>query len=129
MSDFTSPDELIAAFGYQFPEDTAGKVVFCKSTFEIFSGLCQQIDAALGDDKRGFHWTDTRGGRFKFHVTPGIRSSDVAALCHAAKGLAGAVEQSGDATYTNELLSVKWWAPQSSSILNPEQLMAALPYM
>jgi hypothetical protein len=128
VSEVTNPDELITALGYQFPEVTAHNVVFSKSTFTVFAELCQQIDTALGDDKRGFYWTDTRTGRFRFHVTPSAPSRDLSQLCERAAASAGAVDQTEDATYTNEPLSVKWWAPIPFTTLNPEQLMAALPY-
>jgi hypothetical protein len=128
VNTFENPDVLIEAFGYQFPEQTAGKVVFRKATFHIFAEVCQQIDAALGDDKRGFHWSDTRTNRFKFNVTRGEKSSDLAQLCHGAMQLVAAVPDSEDLTYTNEPLTAKWWTTEPSSVMNPEQLIAALPY-
>ena len=124
-----TPTDLIATFGYQFPRETADKVVFTKATFQVFIDLCSSIDLALADDKRGFYWTDTRAGRFKFHVTPGLQSDDLSALCHQAKKYAAACQTHDDVTYTNEPLVSKWWAPQeSSNVPNPEQLIAALPY-
>jgi hypothetical protein len=79
------PSDIIAAFAYQFPRDTADKVVFTKATLHVFADLCYAVDLALGDDKRGFYWTDTKAGRFKFHVTPGLRSDDLSELCFLAK--------------------------------------------
>ena len=123
-----NPSDLIASFPYQFPRDTADKVVFTKATLQIFIDLCFSIDLALGDDNRGFYWTDTRAGRFKFHVTPGLRSADLSELCFLAKKRAFECQTDDDVTYTNEPLVAKWWAPQESNVLNPEQLIAALPY-
>lgn len=130
MTQYSNPDDLIKAFAYQFPQGTSLKVVFHKATFAIFASLCESIHQALGEDKRDFYWTDTLGNRFKFHVTPGARSADLADLCHQAKVLADAVDLSGDTTYTNEPLAVKWWSPSSADeVLNPDQLIATLPYM
>ena len=123
-----TPDAIIATFGYQFPRDTADKVVFTKATLHVFADLCFAVDLALGDDKRGFYWTDTRAGRFKFHVTPGLRSDDLSELCFLAKKRAFECQTDDDVTYTNEPLVAKWWAPQESNVLNPEQLIDALPY-
>jgi hypothetical protein len=122
------PDDLIASFPYQFPRETAGKVVFTRATLHVFAELCLAVDKALGENKRGFYWTDTRAGRFKFHVTPGLQSDDLSALCFQAKKRALEVETDDDVTYTNEPLVAKWWAPQESNVPNPEQLIAALPY-
>ena len=45
-----NPSEIIATYGYQFPRDTADKVVFTKAKLHIFSDLCFAVDLALGDD-------------------------------------------------------------------------------
>ncbi len=128
MISMNTPSDIIATFSYQFRRDTADKVVFRKDTLHVFADLCFSVDLVLGDDKRGFYWTDTRSGRFKFHVTPGLQSHDLSELCHLAKKHAFECKTDEEVTYTNEPLVAKWWAPQKSNVPNPEQLIAALPY-
>jgi hypothetical protein len=50
-----TPLELYKRFQYQFDGKNIGIGIF-KGWFPLFSKLCEDIDAALGDDKRGFHW-------------------------------------------------------------------------
>jgi len=124
----TTPTDLIATFPYQFPRETAGKVVFTRDTLQIFIDLSYSVDLLLAENNRGFYWTDTRVGRFQFHVTPGQKSDDISALCYQAKKYAAACTTDDDVTYTNEPLVAKWWAPEESKLINPDQLIDALPY-
>jgi hypothetical protein len=54
-----NPDDLIAAYPYQFEGENIGIVVL-RGWITIFSNLCTAIDDLLGADKRGFHWVQTK---------------------------------------------------------------------
>ena len=134
-----SPDDLIASFRCQFSAETAGNVVFLRDKQPIFVELCQAFDSALGKVKRGFQWTRVQTDQFKFHVDPGTRSSDFAALCRQAKSrvlkcsamFAITVSYSKDLkenSFTCEPHSSKLCTPESSSKeFSPDELIAALP--
>lgn len=54
-----TPAELKARYQYQF----AGPIIsmsFARGWFQIFVQLCEDIDVALGENKRGFHWTQLK---------------------------------------------------------------------
>jgi len=53
-----NPEQLISALPYQFAGDIG--IEFYRGWMGIFSRLCFAIDEALGDDKRGFHWTQVK---------------------------------------------------------------------
>lgn len=56
-----TPKQLREQFSYQFsyPMDE-GWYSFPRGWFPIFANLCRQIDELLGEDKRGFHWKQTK---------------------------------------------------------------------
>ena len=49
------PAQIIDRFPYMFAGANIGLSV-PKGWCQTFEALCQDIDAELGDDKRGFHW-------------------------------------------------------------------------
>lgn len=51
-----TPKQLREQFPYQFTRDVDEWYSFPRGWFPVFANLCWQIDALLGDDKRGFHW-------------------------------------------------------------------------
>jgi len=54
-----TPRELETRFPYMFQDKHLG-IGICKGWFPIFSKLCQEIDALLGEDKQGFHWVQVK---------------------------------------------------------------------
>jgi hypothetical protein len=54
-----NPDDLMAAYRYQFEAKNIG-IVFFKGWFQIFSELCIDIEVLLGPEKRRFHWTQVK---------------------------------------------------------------------
>lgn len=54
-----TPIDLIASFPYQFAGENIG-IEFYRGWMDLFSRLCFAIDEALGDDKRGFHWSQVK---------------------------------------------------------------------
>ena len=51
----TTPKDLRTRFPYQF-EGTSLGVAFTRGWFPLLVQLCTDVDAALGEDKRGFYW-------------------------------------------------------------------------
>lgn len=78
-------DELKCRFPYQF-ERLAPDVEFFPGWCAALARACEQIDATLGDDKRGWHWTQIKEKfgvarlyyRFGWSKTPTLRL-DIAA--------------------------------------------------
>lgn len=50
---------LVKAYPYMFTEKTLERTVFV-GWYEPFAELCCSIDAALGEDKHGFHWVQLK---------------------------------------------------------------------
>ena len=74
-------DALIARFPYQFASKHLG-INVSYGWVGIFEQLCTDIDALLGDDKRGFHWVQCKekhGGACFYYetekATMGVRIS------------------------------------------------------
>lgn len=55
-----TPRELKARFPYMFSQAGQFAFEFPKAWFPAFVALCEQIDALLGDKKRGFRWLQTK---------------------------------------------------------------------
>lgn len=51
----TTPKDLRTRFPYQFEGASLG-VAFTRGWFPLLVQLCTDVDAALGEDKRGFYW-------------------------------------------------------------------------
>jgi hypothetical protein len=60
MDPITTPRELKARFPYMFAKAGQYAFEFPKAWFPAFAALCEQIDALLGDKKRGFRWLQTK---------------------------------------------------------------------
>lgn len=54
-----TPKELQTRFPYMFGGKHLG-IGIAKGWFQSFETLCQDIDALLGEDKRGFHWIQVK---------------------------------------------------------------------
>lgn len=54
-----NPKQLKARFPYMFAGENIG-FSFYRGWFPLFAKLCEDIDALLGDDKRGFHWVQLK---------------------------------------------------------------------
>jgi hypothetical protein len=54
-----SPLELTAFYPYQFGGQNA-EFTFYRGWFRRFASLCAEIDQILGQDKRGFEWTQVK---------------------------------------------------------------------
>jgi hypothetical protein len=54
-----NPKELKARYPYQFAGEQIS-MSYSRGWFHLFSHLCADIDEALGDEKRGFHWTQVK---------------------------------------------------------------------
>jgi hypothetical protein len=69
-----NPKELRARYPYQF-QGPKISMSFSRGWFCLFAGLCADIDQALGEDKRGFHWTQVKekfgAVCLYFHLAPG----------------------------------------------------------
>lgn len=72
----SNPNALKAKFGYMFAGDNIG-ISISKGWFHIFEKLCVDIDEALGEDKRGFHWTQVKEkfGSARFYSALGKTST------------------------------------------------------
>lgn len=72
-----TPAELKARYTYQFSGPTIS-VSFTRGWFRIFAQLCDDIDVLLGEDKRGFHWTQVKEkfGVFRAHYQLGLGVAD-----------------------------------------------------
>ena len=64
--------ELQARYPYQFNEPELG-ISMAKGWVVVFAQLCADVDQVLGQDKRGFHWSQVKNkfgsGRFYFQFT------------------------------------------------------------
>jgi hypothetical protein len=73
-----NPDDLMAAYPYQFAGKNIG-IVFFKGWFQIFSDLCTDINVLLGTEKRGFHWTQAKAkfgvARFYYDIETAASST------------------------------------------------------
>jgi hypothetical protein len=74
-----NPKKLRARYPYQFAGEQIS-MSYSRGWFHLFSQLCADIDHALGDDKRGFHWTQVKekfgSARLYFQMTPGVSSDE-----------------------------------------------------
>lgn len=75
----TTPRSLKARFAYQF----SGPMISMSLTrgwFTIFEQLCKDIDYALGNDKRAFHWVQIKekfgSARVYFQMAAGISDKE-----------------------------------------------------
>lgn len=70
-----NPKELRARFPYQF-EGEAISMSYSRGWFRLFSRLCADIDQALGEDRRGFHWLQVKekfgAARMYFWLAEGV---------------------------------------------------------
>jgi hypothetical protein len=55
----TTPRQLKERFPYMFAGQNIG-FSFYRGWLALFENLCQDIDALLGQDKRGFHWVQLK---------------------------------------------------------------------
>lgn len=64
-----TPAELKARYPYQFNNPKSLGISFARGWFKGFAELCAEIDALLGDDKRGFVWAQVKEkfGSARFH--------------------------------------------------------------
>lgn len=53
--------ELQARYPYQFKDPELG-VSMAKGWVVVFAQLCADVDHVLGQDKRGFHWSQVPAG-------------------------------------------------------------------
>jgi len=84
----TRMNDLKARFNYQFAGPNIG-ISVSNGWLTVFEGLCSDIDALLGEDKRGFHWVQCKEkygtARFYYELEnakPGTRIDVI-----SAKGL------------------------------------------
>ena len=63
-------DDLLARFPYQFAVPVRGVILFAGWT-HVFAKLCADVDAFLGQDKRGFRWleVDEKFGTLRCYFT------------------------------------------------------------
>lgn len=54
-----NPKQLKTRFPYMFAGENIG-FSFFRGWFPLFSKLCEDIDALLGEDKGGFHWVQLK---------------------------------------------------------------------
>jgi hypothetical protein len=54
-----NPKQLKLRFPYMFAGENIG-FSFYRGWFPLFAKLCEDIDALLGEDKRGFHWAQLK---------------------------------------------------------------------
>lgn len=55
----TTPIDLKALYPYQFAESPLG-VAFTRGWLPLMIQLCTDVDVALGQNKRGFHWREVK---------------------------------------------------------------------
>ena len=101
-----SPKQLKARFPYMFDGENIG-FQFYRGWFASFTRLCEDIDALLGEDKRGFHWTQIKEkfGSARFYWAMKGHTPNLHVDLISAKGVttlvrsgAARVQGSGDAT-------------------------------
>jgi hypothetical protein len=95
-----NPRELKARYPYQFAVEPIGMGV-TRGWFYLFSRLCAEIDEALGEDKRGFHWIQLKeklgSARMYFRLAEGVREREpelaerLASLAFAAEDASATV--------------------------------------
>lgn len=70
--------DLKALFPYQL-EDTPLGICLAKSWMPIFAQLCVDVDQILGEDKRGFHWSQVKEkfGSARFYFAFAGRKPDM----------------------------------------------------
>jgi hypothetical protein len=96
-----NPKQLKVRFSYMFAGKNLG-ILFVRGWQPVFSQLCEEIDGMLGEDKRGFHWTQVKEkfGSARFYYSLGGQSQLRLDL-QTPKGLislvAGDDEPEGDA--------------------------------
>jgi hypothetical protein len=54
-----NPKQLKARFPYMFSGENIG-FSFARGWQPVLEKLCEDVDALLGEDKRGFHWTQIK---------------------------------------------------------------------
>lgn len=57
--DLAQLNALKARFSYMFDSPSSGIDIY-RGWLADFASACEQIDALLGDDKRGFHFTQCK---------------------------------------------------------------------
>lgn len=79
---------LKARFPYQFEGARLG-LYLCAGWIGIFEKLCEDIDQALGEDKRGFRWDQVKEkyGSARFYFQVGAMPADLRMDLHTEKGL------------------------------------------
>ncbi len=55
----TTPKQLRACYPYMFSGPNIG-ITIPRGWIELFANVCVEVDALLGPDKRGFHWTQVK---------------------------------------------------------------------
>ena len=70
MKAIGSVQELVERFPYMFAGHNIG-LSFYKGWFALFAKMCEDVDATLGPDKRGFHFTQIKEkfGSARFYWT------------------------------------------------------------
>ena len=70
MKTIGSVQELVARFPYMFAGNNIG-LSFYKGWFGLFAEMCEDVDAALGSDKRGFKFSQIKEkfGSARFYWT------------------------------------------------------------
>jgi hypothetical protein len=95
-----NPKALKARYPYQFAGEQIS-MSYARGWFHLFSHLCADIDEALGEDKRGFHWTQVKekfgAARLYFKLAPGV-SDEEPELVQRLLSLKNAVEASSQKT-------------------------------
>ena len=80
-----TPSELKARFLYMFSGENIG-FSFARGWMPIIVRACIEIDATLGDDKRGFHWVQIKekfgAGRFYCRLDPAPENEAVRNAVH-----------------------------------------------
>lgn len=79
---------LKARFPYQFEGARLG-LYLCAGWMDLFEKLCEGIDQALGEHKRGFHWDQIKEkyGSARFYFQLGALPADLRMDLHTEKGL------------------------------------------
>ncbi len=87
-----NPKHLKARYPYMFSSENIG-LSFHRGWFPVFARLCQDIDALLGADKRGFHWTQLKEKFAGPATVTSLRMSDLAELGTAQPPLARRIDE------------------------------------
>lgn len=80
--------DLQARYPYQFSEPRLG-IAMAKGWVVVFAQLCADVDHALGQDKRGFHWSQVKEkfGSARFYFEFAGRQPDLRLDLHTPDGL------------------------------------------